>query len=374
MRIAFLYDCIYPYKIGGVERRVWELGRRLARLGHEVHLFGMQFWEGEKIIEREGVVLHGVCPVRPLYFQGRRTIFPAMVYSLNVCIPLLKEKFDIIDAQQFPYFHCFPAKIAAVIHKNPLVITWHEVWGDYWYDYLGWMGFFGKCIEQCVCSLTKNRIAVSPSTQHHLWGPGFNNRSSIIPNGMDFELIDSISPSLETSDIIFAGRFIREKNVDLLIEAVALLTINLPDIRAVIIGDGPEREILQAMVRNKGLEKNVRFAGFLPEPGELISLMKASRVFVLPSIREGFGMAALEAMACGLPIVTVDHPRNATRDLITTDTGIVTGLSAESLAGAIQECLDKHMSCHESCRSQAKKYDWEFIVDRLERYYHSLTR
>ena len=50
MKIAFVYDVIYPYVKGGVEKRVWELAVRLSRSGHEVHLFGMKFWEGEDIL------------------------------------------------------------------------------------------------------------------------------------------------------------------------------------------------------------------------------------------------------------------------------------------------------------------------------------
>ena len=46
MRIAFVYDAVYPYVLGGGEKRVWEIARRMVARGHEVHLFGMQFWEG----------------------------------------------------------------------------------------------------------------------------------------------------------------------------------------------------------------------------------------------------------------------------------------------------------------------------------------
>jgi hypothetical protein len=76
MKIAFIYDVIYPYVKGGVEKRVWELATRLTRRGHDVHLFGMKFWDGEDILISEGVFLHGVCPAKKLYVSGRRTIWP----------------------------------------------------------------------------------------------------------------------------------------------------------------------------------------------------------------------------------------------------------------------------------------------------------
>ncbi|MEM2276636.1 MAG: glycosyltransferase [Thermoproteota archaeon] len=73
---------------------------------------------------------------------------------------------------------------------------------------------------------------------------------------------------------------------------------------------------MERLVEKLGLEKNIVFKGFLEDHDEVISYMKASKVFVLPSSREGFGIAALEANACGIPVITVKHDRNATCDLI----------------------------------------------------------
>ncbi|MGH9051466.1 MAG: glycosyltransferase family 4 protein, partial [Acidimicrobiia bacterium] len=75
LKIGFIYDVIYPYVKGGVEKRVWELARNLAAAGHDVHVFGMRFWHGPAVIQREGVHLHGVCRPMPLYTKsGRRSI------------------------------------------------------------------------------------------------------------------------------------------------------------------------------------------------------------------------------------------------------------------------------------------------------------
>ena len=102
-----------------MEKRVWELAIRLTRRGHEVHLFGMKFWDGEDILIREGVFLHGVCPAQKLYVGGRRTIWQALYFSIHLISPLLKERFDIIDCQQFPYFSCFSAKLFSKLKKIP---------------------------------------------------------------------------------------------------------------------------------------------------------------------------------------------------------------------------------------------------------------
>ncbi|MEM2890625.1 MAG: glycosyltransferase, partial [Candidatus Hadarchaeum sp.] len=132
MRIAYVHDAVYPFVKGGAERRMYELSRRLAKRGHEVHVFGMRWWVEEPEIEREGVHLHGVCRAMPLYSRGRRSIRAALAFAMSVLPHLTREKFDVIDCYQAPYLHAFPAKAATVLRRTPLVITWHEVWRGYW--------------------------------------------------------------------------------------------------------------------------------------------------------------------------------------------------------------------------------------------------
>src|SRR5512136_1141922 len=150
MKIAFVYDVIYPYVKGGVEKRIWELASRLTRRGHEVHLFGMKFWDEEDILFREGIWLHGICPAYNLYSGDRRTLWEPFYFSTHLLIPLLREKFDIIDCQQFPYLSSISTRFVSRIKKIPVTITWIEAWGDYWYEYLGIKGFLGKGIERYI--------------------------------------------------------------------------------------------------------------------------------------------------------------------------------------------------------------------------------
>jgi glycosyltransferase involved in cell wall biosynthesis len=372
MKIAFVYDVIYPYVKGGVEKRVWELATRLTRRGHDVHLFGMKFWDGENILIREGVFLHGVCPAQKLYAGGRRTIWQAPYFSIYLISPLLKEKFDIIDCQQFPYFSCFSTKLASVIKKTHLVITWHEVWGDYWYEYLGWKGFVGKTTEQLVARLTSDNIAVSKTTAKNLKNLGLCHEITIIPNGIDLTRIRSISPSPESWDIIFVGRLIKEKHADLLIHAVTLLQHENPDLRVVIIGEGPEYRKINNLIIDKKFFTPIRVFGFYQNHDDLIAQLKSSKVFVLPSTREGFGITALEALACGLPVVTVDHPSNAVRDLITENNGFLCSLSAQDLADKIRLALQHYSVMRDACIVSAESLDWDCITSDVESYYQSV--
>ncbi len=374
MKIAFVYDVIYPYVKGGVEKRVWETAVRLAARGHEVHIFGMKYWEGDDALLRDGVVLHGVCLARPLYEDGKRTVGEALHFALPLFPALLKEHFDLIDCQQFPYIPALLVKPVCVFHRTPLVITWHEVWGDYWYTYLGRAGIFGKLIEYTVSRLTPHRVAVSGTTAAQLEAIRPRIETKVIPNGVDIGEIERIAAAPDPVDFLFAGRLIREKHVNLLIDSFRILLRDDPKLTLRIVGNGPEEEALQEHIRMAGLEHSVRIVHFFPRHEDLIAQIKAARVFVLPSTREGFGIIALEALACGLPVVTVDHPANAVRDLLTEKTGFLCTLSPEDLARALRGALRRHADMQQDCIAAAVRYDWDRIVADLEAYYASLVQ
>jgi glycosyltransferase involved in cell wall biosynthesis len=89
----------------------------------------------------------------------------------------------------------------------------------------------------------------------------------------------------------------------------------------------------------------------------------------MPSTREGFGIAALEANACGLPVITVNHRMNAVCDLVTDGTGLVCEPSVEEISEAIIQALDVSMSMRTRCVELARDYDWDKICSRIETIY-----
>ncbi|WP_048149015.1 glycosyltransferase family 4 protein [Methanolacinia paynteri] len=371
MKIAFVYDVIYPYVKGGAEKRIYELSLRLAERGHEVHIFGMKYWEGPAVVEKNGIIYHGLCQPMNLYVKGRRSILQAIYYSVFLFFPLLKEKPDVIDCQAFPYFPLIPSWLASKVSKCSLFVTWHEVWGNYWYDYLGFFGIFGKFIEHFAVHLTKNPIAVSGSTVRKLTEMGVSEPIPIISIGIDSNMTNCKSSAGDSSDIIFAGRLIPEKNVDLFLRALSLVREKVPGIKAVVIGDGPERYTLEKLSYDLGLTENVVFTGFLSCHDEVIAAMKASKIFILPSIREGFGIVSIEAMACGLPVVTVRAPLNAAYDLIHEGrNGYIADLSPESLADSIMAALFERENMKESIVDSIKDYEWDVILKKLVLVYN----
>jgi L-malate glycosyltransferase len=377
MKIGYVYDTIYPYTIGGVEKRIWELAIRLTGKGHEVHIFGPKNWQGYDLIQQEGVYLHGICKTSEKRFvDGRRSIGWTIYFALKLFRPLMRERFDIIDCQNFPYFSCFSAKIVSIVRRTPLVITWIEVWGDYWSEYLGKKGILGKLVEKMTVYLSRDMIAISETTKRQLLHIGVGKGIvTAIPIGVDLEKIRFVEPSSQVSDIIFAGRLIKEKHVDILLEAVSELKTQYPGVKAVIIGEGPENHALQQLAVDLGLQDNVRFVGFLERTEDLIACMKSSKVFVFPSVREGFGIVVVEANACGLPVIVIDHPRNAACDLVVNgNSGYKCQLSADDIAAKISLFLaGQDQDSRAKCIENSLNYDWTKIIASVESVYLPLV-
>ncbi|MFA7169678.1 MAG: glycosyltransferase family 4 protein [Candidatus Paceibacterota bacterium] len=370
IKIALIYDAIFPFVKGGSEKRFYEIGRRLARDGDDVHLYGMKTWEGPNVIRQEGITLHGICKKYPLYIKsGKRSIFQPLLFGLAT-FRLWREPFDVVDCCGFPYFSLFPMRLITWIRKKPLCSTWHEVWGrKYWKEYLGKLGIFGYGVEYIAVRLPDVIISVSDNTtkdiRNHL---GRKGTIVTITNGIDLEKIRAVERAKETSDVIFVGRLLPYKNVDKLIEAVAVVKKKYPKIVFFIIGDGPERDKLEKLVEDLDLKENVRFFGFLEREEEVFSYMKSSKMLALPSSREGFGIVVLESGACDLPVLTIDHSKNAARHLIKNNNGIVTKLDTESLAVGITELLRNTKNWE--LQQDIEDYDWDKITQAVRKQLH----
>jgi glycosyltransferase involved in cell wall biosynthesis len=372
LKIALVYDAIYPYVKGGGEKRFYELAKRLTIEGFEVHLYGMKYWDGPNVIQQEGVYLHGLMKARPLYNKtGNRTISQAILFGLS-CFKLMREDFDVIDCCGFPYFSLFPAKIAAILKRKQLFATWHEVWGiKYWKQYLGILGYFGFAVEWIASRLPNIIIANSDQTASLLKNNLKTKREVIvIPNGIDLEEINAAKPARNTSEIIYAGRLMDFKNIDLLLNAVALAKEKGNKYKCTIIGKGPEENSLHKLAKKLSIENQITWLGFLDSSQDLYGNLKHSKVFVQPSKREGFGIIAIEANACGLPVLTLDHQNNATRNLIQQGkNGYLFSNDTTDLTDKLDTAIKQRDSLVNICKNTATKYDWNNIVRDLSGEY-----
>jgi glycosyltransferase involved in cell wall biosynthesis len=318
----------------------------------------------------EGVHLHGICPPMPLYRKGKRSISQAAYFAGRLLT--IRTDCDVLDCQNFPYLSCFSAKLISRLQGQRLFITWLEVWGDYWREYLGEKGRAGQVVEWAAARLTDRNIAISRRTQRDLLSLGARE-VRLVPAGIDCKMISGVAPSAEQSDLIYAGRLIEHKNIDLLIRALRMVKSEVPDVKVLIVGDGPEMKNLKSLARELDLDQNIRFLGFLEDYSHALALMKSSRIFISPSTREGFGMAALEANACGIPVVTVNHNMNAVMDLIGNDTGLICQPEDGALSQAICSLLRRKTISRERCIERAREYDWNEVCKQAERVYDGLS-
>lgn len=364
-RIAFVSDGVYPFNKGGKERRLWEITRRLAMSGIETHIYTMKWWAGGRTLVLDGVHMHAICAHRPLYQGRRRSITQALIFGLAT-IKLLIARFDVLDVDHMPYFPVLAARLVCTLRRKRLVVTWHEVWGsDYWSSYLGRLAPISAWTERIAAHAPDEIVSVSHQTSSRLISQ-LQVKAPVrtIELGVDFKAILVEKQSELQTDILFAGRLLDHKNVDVLLQAVALLKQDRSQLCCRIVGEGPERSRLESLSISLGLESNVIFHDFFPGT-TIYGIMKSAVILALPSIREGFGAVVLEANTCGLPVVTVNHPDNAARHLITEgQNGFLANVDAASLAEVLDTAITRapFMDPRASAERNGYLRDWDEVA------------
>ena len=164
VRICIVYDCLFPYTIGGGERWYRSLAERLAREGHEVTYLTLRQWRAGELAEPPGVRVVTAGPQMSLYTDGagaaRRRILPPLVFGLGVLWHLLRHgrRYDVVDTSSFPYFSLLAAALARPLSRYELVVDWFEVWSDaYWREYLGALGGRVGSLVQRLCARVPQR-------------------------------------------------------------------------------------------------------------------------------------------------------------------------------------------------------------------------
>jgi glycosyltransferase involved in cell wall biosynthesis len=375
VKIAFVHDGLYPYFKGGAERRYFELASRLSAR-HEVHYITWRHWGAARSVRHGGFTVHGVGTPRPFYGEdGNRTVGEAAEFALRLLPVLRKQRYDVIDCSATPYLPLYSVWLAARASGTPLVATWHEFWGDHWKAYLPErpaVAHMAQRIEAAARPLGDMRVAVSPFTAGRLAAGPRGTTARVVGNGVSLDAIKRIRPSRQRSDVIFVGRLIEDKKVDLLLRVAHRLVDEFPELRCTVVGDGPEREPLERLAASLSLGANVRFAGPMDDE-QVFGLMKSAKVLAMPSIREGFGITVIEAQASGCVPIVARGPHTGAADLVQDRVdGLVCDPTAESLAASIGSLL-RDPPCLASMKAQAKlsavKWDWDSLAVQMEDLY-----
>jgi glycosyltransferase involved in cell wall biosynthesis len=343
MRIAIVYDCLYPNTVGGAERWYRRLAENLSESCEVTYLTRRQ-WAAD---EGPGTPFEtlALAPGGPLYTgSGRRRIWPPIRFGIGVFWHFLRHgrRYDVVHSDAFPYFSLIGVWLALRVRRlrTLLLVDWFELWSrEYWVEYLGAVGGrLGYAVQRLCIRLPDRSFAFSDLHSRRLLEEG--HRAPVVRltglHDVDASRSDASGSEQRQALVVFAGRHIPEKRVTIVPDVIALACKSVPTLRGLILGDGPERERVLARIRELGLEEAIDTPGRVSS-SEVTEAIGRSACLILPSRREGYGLVVVEACAQGTPAVVAEGADNAATELVENGVNGVIAKSAEpgDLAAAV---------------------------------------
>ena len=356
MRICLIYDCLYPYTVGGAERWFRVLAGELAEAGHEVTYVTLRQWERDSEPNVPGVRVVTAGPRLALYTEGgRRRLLPPLVFGAGVLWHLLRRgrRYDAVHTVSFPFFPLLAAAALRRLGRYRLVVDWVEVWtAAYWREYAGGLaGGAGRRVQRLCARLTQQAFCFSELHARRLREEGCRGAITVL-RGMYAGSGDTAGETEREQLVVYAGRHIPEKRVPALVRAFARVRAARPELRLEIFGDGPDRPEVERTVVEEGVSEGVVLRGFV-ERDEVEGALARALCLVLPSRREGYGLVVVEAAARGTPSVVVAGEDNAATELVSEgeNGAIAASDSPEDLAAAILRVVEAGPALRESTAS-----------------------
>jgi glycogen(starch) synthase len=375
-----------PRVVGGIARHCEGLAQALVKLGHDVHLFTLDFPGSPEYEEMEGVKVY-----RASTELGHPN-FLTWVLLFNHF--LSKKMADVTSKVDFDVMHVHDwlAAFSGITFKHytkkPMVLTVHSteigraqglhspdsfsINGIEW-----WSNYEANRVIVCSQSM-KDEIC------NHFNLP--QNKVDVIPNAIDaskYEIpVDRgavrqrYGVGWGEKLVLCVGRLVPQKGVEYFIRAIPKIARRFPEAKYVIVGEGWSRDLLEGEARASGHADKIRFTGFASDI-EVINLMTSADVLVVPSIYEPFGIVALEGMATGVPVVASQVGGLA--EVIEHDkTGLfVYPRSPDSIAWGIGRILsdpDHARWIAENAKEKLHKaYSWEAVAMKTVEVYKKVV-
>jgi len=316
LRVLMLSWEFPPRIIGGLARHVYDLTRALADSGVEVDVITVAEDGALPFEDLHGVNVYRVKHPLPAACDFITDILQLNVAMLEKVMALLRrgESYDLVHAHD--WLVAFAARAVKYALRLPLISTIHAT------EYGRNHGLhteeqrYISDVEWCLTYEAWRVICCSRYMRQELQRV-FQlppDKIRMVPNGVDPRqcragrndsfLQQRFAPAGEQV-VFFVGRLVREKGVQVLLEAAPRILAQAPKTRFVIAGRGPVLESLRGQARQMGIDRQVDFAGYVDDVTRN-ALYQAASVAVFPSIYEPFGIVALEAMAAKVPVVVAD--------------------------------------------------------------------
>jgi len=287
--------CVYyPPEVGGLESHVHFLCRALAERGHRVDVVtSRSIGTTPRYEVRDGV------HVWRTWFPGRSTAgwiahaAGSVPRTLDVSLGA-----DVLHAQAFQSIP--PLQVARAARDVPLVATWHTSHFLRLARRPGWRRLLGRMVRTTDRNLAASREIAGVA---EALAPG--RTVEAVTNGVETSVFRRVTPSLEPVGpgrfrIVVPRRLFEKNGVEFFVRAMSLIDDQL-DVEAVIVGDGPQRARLEAIARELGVDRRLRFLGARAHD-EMPGLLSSADLAVFPSLMEATSVAALECMACEVPV------------------------------------------------------------------------
>ncbi|MDZ4229283.1 MAG: glycosyltransferase family 4 protein [Patescibacteria group bacterium] len=343
MKLLFLTE-FYPKDnnlvfTGGVEARVYYL-TQIARKNFKVQIIT----SASKHI-----------PATPI------SVISRLWYMWKSFFRALTTDFDLVEGSNVVTY--LPAWLAGKLKGKPAVAWVPDILGRHWFDFGLVVGLAGIIAEKIYLKLPWTKIiALSQSTKTKLITAGVDPKKiSVVKAGIDpGEFANNPGHKFKQFTIICVARLVKTKRIDQLIRAVARLNVKL-----IVVGFGPQEARLKRLAKGK-----VQFLKHLNRD-ELIQLLFRSHLFCLPSVVEGFGIATIEAMACGLPAVLADIPIN--REVTKNGQGAVffQPENVNDLTRQLKNLKKIYKQKQREALKLARTYSWERIYRETKAVYET---
>lgn len=311
MNIGIFTDAYYP-QVSGVVTSTIILRNELISLGHSVTIITVAHPDVE---EQEGIIR---LPSIPFFLLPSQRV--GMVYSHKIMNKIKKLDLDIIHTQTEFSIGIF-GRIVAKKLDIPVVHTYHTMYEDYMhYVSRGIMlkpaSELARKVSKLYCRDCSAIIVPTAKVKDALEQYGLRRHIYVVPTGVNIEpfkrsnyneeLIKDEKKAFGINEdepvVLFIGRLAKEKSIDVIINSMKELTKKIPNCKLLIVGDGPERENLETLAKELGIEKSVVFTGEKPW-AEIGKYYQLGDVFVGASLTETQGLTFAEAMAAQIPVV-----------------------------------------------------------------------
>ncbi len=359
-------DPLHP-RAGGAEVHVAEVASRLSERGFGLTQYAASF-PGASPSER----VSGIEVVRLGGLASYYSRLPGRIYRAT-----RSGEFDVV----VEHLNKVPFQ-APLLSRVPVIAVNHHLFGTSAFAQVAFPIALGVVMLERTLPYTYRKarfLAVSPSSKQDLVERGLPEQGiGLVYNGIRFPTLERQRFADRPLRLAYVGRLEAYKRVEIFLEAVAHLVPRFPDLEAVVIGRGDERERLAGVAEELGIGARTRFTGFVPDE-ERDRLLSGSRVCVCPSMKEGWGITVVEASAHGVPVVATDAPglRDAVRPgrtgLLVSDrpeAGFSTRV-AEAVASILQdEELGERLGT--GGREWARRFTWDEAANVMEREIRSV--